>query len=325
MKHPPTSLPLPKGVRVDHGRYVLFKKVNGKTERTSLTRVEDGRQALDDELAARGLAEIRFVQDLLHAYLRNGTSEIEAVTRDGYEVQIKSKLIPAFGKMLIRNVTPGDVGSFLEKWKQAGSPVSANRARAALSSAFSYGMRIKACDFNPCHGVRRNTERPSRRYVTNAELQAATDAASPGFALLMQAAYITGLREVDLIKMRRSQLTEEGIEVTESKTTKQRLMLWTDTLRKIVAEAIADGDAKIARRSKRKKQQFALPEHVFVNHRALPWSPSAVCQAMERYDATFTFRELRPKAATDAQHNVLGHTGQMITGYVRREKLTPVK
>lgn len=325
MKTPPTSAVLPKGVRVDHGRYVLFKKVAGKTQRISLTRVEEGDQALADELAARGLTELRTVEDLLYAYLRNGTDEIEKITRDGYEGQIKAKLIPAFGKMLIHNLLPMHVGAFLERWRQAKAAVSANRARAALSSAFTYGMRIGAAKFNPCYGVKRNKERPSRRYVKDAELTAATDAASVGFGLLLDAAFLTGLRQVDLIKLTRDRLTEEGMDLVESKTGKPRLILWTDTLRAVVNAAVADGDDKIARRSKRRKQTYALPEHVFVNHRALPWTMSAICQAMDRYEATFTFRQLRPKAATDAKHNVLGHTGQMLASYVRREILTPVK
>lgn len=325
MKTPQISQVLPKGVRIDHGRYVLFKKVNGKTERHSLTRVEDGEQAMHDELAARGLTELRTIEDLLYAYLRDGTDEIEKITRDGYEGQIKAKLIPAFGKMLIHSLLPTHVGAFLEKWRKAKAGVSANRARAALSSAYTYGMRIGAAKFNPCYGVKRNKERPSRRYVEHGELTAATDAASVGFGLLLDAAYLTGLRQVDLIKLKRSRLLEDGIDVVESKTSKPRLILWTDTLRAVINAAIADGDEKIARRSKRRKQQYALPEYVFVNHRCLPWTMSAIAQAMERYDASFTFRQLRPKAATDAKHNVLGHSGQMLASYVRREILTPVK
>lgn len=325
MKTPRTSTALPKGVRVDHGRYVLFKKVNGKTERTSLTRVEDGEQALHDELATRGLTELRTVQDLLYAYLRNGTDEIEKITRDGYEQQIKAKLVPAFGKMMIHTLLPMHVGMFLEKWRQAKAGVSANRARAALSSAFKYGMRIGAAKFNPCYGVKRNKERPSRRYVKDAELTAATDAASVGFGLLLDAAFLTGLRQVDLINLTRERVTPDGLDLVESKTGKPRLIVWTDTLRAVITAAIADGDGKIARRSKRRKQHYALPDHVFVNHRALPWTMSAIAQAMDRYEATFTFRQLRPKAATDAKHNVLGHSGQMLASYVRREILTPVK
>jgi len=325
MKTHPTSPPLPKGVRIDHGRYVLFKKVNGKTERIPLTRVEDGEQALADELAKRGLTEINTVKDLLFAYLREGTADLRPVTVKGYVGQVNAKLAPFFGKMLVRNVMPKHVAAFLEQERKAGVSTSANRARAVLSSAFAYGLRIGAAEFNPCHGVRRNKERPSRRYVEDKELAAARDAASPGFALLLQAAYLTGLRQVDLINMRRTQIEERGIDLEESKTGKPRLILWTDTLRQVITAAIADGDAKIAKRSKRKKQIYALPEHVFVNHRAMPWSPGAVSQAMERYDASFTFRQLRPKAATDAEHNVLGHSGQMLSRYVRREKLTPVK
>lgn len=325
MKQAQTMPLLPKGVRIESGRYVHFRKVNGATKRTSLTRVEDGEQALHDELSRHGLVEIRTVKDLLFDYLLNGTGDIEPITRHGYTGQVNAKLVPFFGKMLVRNVQPKHVASFLEIERKAGTAVSANRARAVLSSAFVHGMRNGCAEFNPCYGVRRNKERPSRRYVENTELDAALDSSADYFAVLMETAYLTGLRQIDLIKLKRAQLKGNGIEITESKTSKPRLMLWTEALRAAIDKAIALGDAQIERRSKRRKQQYALPEQVFVNSRAQPWTPGAVCQAMDRYNASFTFRQLRPKAASDAEHNVLGHTGQMLARYVRREKLTPVK
>lgn len=326
MSQSPTTL-LPKGVSPRNGRYYLVKKVNGKTTRIPLTRVEEGLLAVraEWEKYQGEKAQIRTVTDLLYAYLKHGTEDLSVATVQGYTGQIKAKLIPVFGAMHLARVTPAHVAQFLKEEKKAGSAVSANRARAVLSAAFAYALGEQLVERNPCHGVRRNKERPSRRYVKDAELQAALAKAHPSLQVLLDAAYLTGLRQVDLIWMRREQITERGIEITESKTQKPRLMLWTDALRAVINAAIAQGDAHIERRSKRRKQQFAKPEFVFINQRGLPWSPGGIAQAMERCDASFTFRQLRPKAASDADHNVLGHTGQMLARYVRREKLTPVR
>jgi enoyl-CoA hydratase/carnithine racemase len=123
--------------------------------------------------------------------------------------------------------------------------------------------------------------------------------------------------------------TQRGILVDEKKTKKtkrkQRLILWSDELRAVIDEAIALGDANVARRAKRQKKNLAMPEHVFVNLKGRPWTTSAVAQNMADMGAPFTFRHLRAKAASDAEHNILGHTGQMLARYHRREKLRPVR
>jgi hypothetical protein len=46
---------------------------------------------------------------------------------------------------------------------------------------------------------------------------------------------------------------------------------------------------------------------------------------MRRLKAPVTFRELRPKAASDSEHNVLGHGPQMPGVYKRRMRVQPVK
>ena len=100
----------------------------------------------------------------------------------------------------------------------------------------------------------------------------------------------------------------DGLWVDESKTGKMRLVTWTPVLRQVIEEALA--------RSSR--------EEVFVTARGLAWSESALQSAMKRLAPGFAFRELRPKAASDAEHNVLGHAAGMLARYKRREKLRPV-
>jgi hypothetical protein len=48
-------------------------------------------------------------------------------------------------------------------------------------------------------------------------------------------------------------------------------------------------------------------EHVFVSAAGRPYTMDGLQCAMKRFGAAFKFRELRPKAASDATHNVLGH------------------
>ena len=65
---------------------------------------------------------------------------------------------------------------------------------------------------------------------------------------------------------------------------------------------------------------------LFTSSRGLSWSLWGLQSAMRRLKAGFQFRQLRPKAQTDAQdRNVIGHWGQMRVAYTRGEKRRPVK
>jgi hypothetical protein len=118
-----------------------------------------------------------------------------------------------------------------------------------------------------------------------------------------------GLRQTDLRALKKAQVTEHGLLVTESKTGKDRLVEWSSTLRRIIGAAM----------------QRSTNEYVFVSARGLPWSVWGLQSAMRRLEAGFRFRDLRPKAASDAAHNVLGHAAGMLARYKRRDRLKPVK
>ena len=55
----------------------------------------------------------------------------------------------------------------------------------------------------------------------------------------MDLAYLTGLRQGDILSLTRQSLTDEGIEVTASKTGKAMVITWTPELREVVARAKA--------------------------------------------------------------------------------------
>lgn len=294
----------PPGVSVSHGRYYLIRQ----NKWHPLTRVDQGEVALLEAFYRLTGETPLTMAGVLMAYLMDGTSDIRETTKAKYRQAIVTRLIPWCGHMPINTLTASHVAQYLEARRKAGASVAGNRERAALSSACNYGMRQGLLDVNPCHGVRRNKERPSRRYVEHAELVNVLDRAPPALYYLLSAAYLTGLRQSDLMALRKDHLTAEGIEVTESKTGKPRLVQWSPTLRQIINEA--------AVRSKRAE--------VFTTAKGLPWTVWGLQSAMRRLKPGFRFRDLRPKAETDAP-GVLGHSGQMQERYRRRKAVRPVR
>jgi integrase len=301
---------IPKGVTAKHGRYYLVRRSGARTHWIGLTRIEEGPKALQEALAKiESPHEPRTVGELIHAFLEDKSLGLAPATHGEYLRCAHASLIPALGRVDIHKLRPSMVATYLERGRRAGRAVSANRERAVLSSAFEWGMRNGYAESNPCRGVRRNRESPSRVYVTDEQYLAAYRRAPQCVRNLMHVGYLTGLRLSDLCSLRQSWVTSDGIELTESKTGKRRLIEWSPFLRPTIARALEYAGAS---------------PYVLVAARGQPWQPWAVQSAWKRVGAGFPFRAIRAKAATDSQHNTLGHQGQMLARYVRRERLRPV-
>jgi hypothetical protein len=95
----------------------------------------------------------------------------------------------------------------------------------------------------------------------------------------------------------------------QSKDGKLREVAWSAPLKFFIDRALA--------RSQR--------DEVFVGEKGKPYSMDGLQSAMRRLAPGFKFRELRPKAASDASHNVLGHSAQMLATYIRRTVVKPVR
>lgn len=301
---------LPKGVTLKHGRYYLRRRQGARSHWIGLSRIDEGPKALQEALARiDGPHDPRTVGELVQAFLADKTLGLAPATHGEYLRCAHAALLPALGRVEIGKLRPSMVATYLERGRRDRRAVSANRERAVLSSAYEWGMRNGFAEENPCRGVRRNRERPSRVYVTDEQYLAVYLRAPQCVRNLMHVGYLTGLRLSDLTTLRRAWLTEDGIELAESKTGKRRLIEWTPFLRSTVDRALDYAGAS---------------PYVLVAARGQPWAPWAVQSAWKRLKPGFPFRAIRAKAATDAKHNVLGHSGQMLSRYVRRERLRPV-
>lgn len=309
------TMKLPRGVALKHGRY--YARRNKRW--IPLSRADEGERAL-----AKAIAELspdtapRTIGELLIEYRREGTKELSAVTRKEYERMIDGELTVVFGRMRLEALTTSIVAQHLERGKREKRAVAVNRERAVLSAAYEFGLRRGFVQSNPCRGVKRNTERPRSRYVTHAELRRLIVGSPVQFRDLIWVAYLTGMRLTDLRQLRRDALNEKGVEVTESKTGKRKLYEWTPLLRAVVRRALRRADS-LAIKRKRPASPWVL-----TNRFGQQWSQAAVSSEIGRQVPGFRFRDLRRKAASDADHNVLGHSGQMLRRYVDRERLKPL-
>lgn len=324
----------PPGVHVRAGRYYFVKH----NKWTGLSRVGEGlrelyrRLSLLDGESMPGNMLAIFVK-----YADGPMLKLAEATQKQYNYfffgteTVEGILNFTFGHLMPYEVEPTLVAQYLEKAERKGGPSSGNRAKAALSSVFEFAMRKGWAKYNPCRGVRRNKERPSKvRIKSSIELAQKMDQAPRHFAPVMQFAYLLGVREIDIIKMVVSAITPDGIRYIESKTKKPAWHPWTQTLRELVREILEYRQEVMNRPYKNKyRKPRVLPVHdrLFVNRFGKPLTMWAITSCMRRLETDgWSFRSLRPKAQNDGgEKNVIGHTGQMREVYTKERKLVPVR
>lgn len=318
---------IPKGVTAKNGRY--YRVV--KNRWVALTRVDEGLRALRAALIEVPIErDPTTVGELLPRYLAE--AEITPRTREEYHRIIEARLIHHFGRMPIPSLTAGHMAKYLEKRKQDGAPVMGNRERAVMSGAYEFAMRKGWATHNPCRGIRRNKERPRKRYVNDAEFLTAFEAVPEPVQDFLAIGLLTGARQGDLRKMKRADLTPDGIVIVEGKTAlttgKTRVVAWSDALRFFVRRALERQAAVAAKGMDAKKHRRVRPvsEYVLTNRFNEPWTESAIQSAMKRMPRVgWHFHDLRRKAQSDAGHNLLGHGAQMLSVYATHQKVAALR
>jgi len=214
---------------------------------------------------------------------------------------------------------------------EQNAPVAANREKELLSHVLTYAIRWGVINTNPCAHVKRIKVKRRDRYIEDWEFEAVLRIASPLMKSLMEFAYLTGLRQADILDLKRSHLKYDGIYVQTSKTGVKLIIAYSPSL-EIVLE-----DAK--RLSPYSMYLFAKPRD---GQRYTARGISAIWQRLMNkaldtgvIKERFTFKDIRRKTATDleretsreAARKLLGHTSQEMTeryisGY---QKVTPIK
>jgi len=214
-------------------------------------------------------------------------------------------------------------GRHVAKIKTDGSatPNMTNRVVSLLRTLFGYWVEAELCDGNPCIGVKRHAEPKRTRYLTDDEWWSIHAAAGLRLRAIMRIEYLTGQRIGDVLKIRRSQITESGIEFKQQKTGARLVVKWSPALRSAVADALAlHGGVQsltlfVGRDGKPPDYRSVLRQwHVAANAAGVADSRP---------------NDQRAKAATDTRRQggdataLLGHTSQAMTERYIRDREAP--
>jgi integrase len=165
------------------------------------------------------------VADLCARFERDYLPRKRPSTQRVYRQQIRTDILPAFGKTKVAAVSHADIDGFHHRLS-ARAPTHANRTLAVLSKMFSLAVRWGWRGDNPCKGVERNQENKRHRYLSGAELSRLSAALAKlpdqGAANAVRLLLLTGARRGELLAARWADIDlEAGIWTKPASTTKQ--------------------------------------------------------------------------------------------------------
>lgn len=265
-----------------------------------------------------GTAGTRGMPKLIDSTLKEIEPKLADSTRDQYKhaAEILKRKLQQFDP---QDVKARHVAGI--KQSLAATPNMANRVITVLRQVFAIAVERQLVDSNPCVGVARLPERKRERLLSDAEWRAIFDQAGPRLKIIMQLQHLTGQRIGDVLGIKRSQVTDDGIAFRQQKTGARLVVAWSPDLKAAVqaARALA-GD--VPSLTLLRSATGGPPDYRSV---ADQFKKAALAAGVE--DARLN--DARAKAATETKRQgksaraLLGHTTEANTGRYLRDKEVP--
>ncbi len=231
-------------------------------------------------------------------------------------------LLRVFGHMPIDAILPMHIREYMDiRGKVA--PVRANREKALFSHIFNKAREWGYTALqNPCQGVRGFKESGRDRYVTDDEFAKVKACADAAVADAMDLALLTGQRPADILKIKRTDLREGALWITQNKTGARIGIEMVGELAALIGGIIA-------------RPRSAISPYLIQDDNGQPLTASALRgrfdKARKAAGVSFQFRDLRAKTATDTgdlahSQKLLAHRNRDMTEhYVRSRRGELVK
>lgn len=214
-----------------------------------------------------------------------------------------------------RQVTPRHVAQMVHR--MASRPMWANQCLTVLRKVFEYGLIAGACDSNPAREIKPHTGRKRGRIITPAELRAIYAHADERLRIIIDLLIRTGQRVSDVLAIKRSDLTDDGIAFRQMKTKARVTVPWTPELRAVVDRA-RKAQGNVATLTLLRSRYGRTPGYAIIRR---DWVEA--CKAAKVADANL--HDLRALAAMTARRQgldaqkLLGHTSPTQTARYLRE------
>lgn len=284
------------------------------------------------ELEARDApGELKVMKAIFDRYERDIIPHKAPRTQHDNKAELK-QLRAVFDSAPIEAITPAMVAQYRDA---RSAKTRANREIALLSHVFNIAREWGLCEqANPCQGVRKNKEKPRDYYANDQVWEAVYRQACHELRDAMDLAYLTGQRPADVLAMRRDDIVDGHLLVSQNKTSKRlRIQLEVNggpnTLGRLI-ERISQGNAEhlspfliINRRGQRVSWQMLRNRWDDARESAVAKADEAGEHDLAARIRQFQFRDIRPKAASEIRDLseasvLLGHSKEGITERVYR-------
>lgn len=147
---------------------------------------------------------------------------------------VAKQLKAVFGDTPIHCIGTVEVAAWLDNHD---SKHQANMGKALLSNVMDLAVRHGKMQLNPCRQVKRNKVKGRQRYLTDEEFMRIRDKARPVLRAAMDISYVTGARISDVLAIKLSAWTQEGLTIRQIKTGKLQMFSRTPELERAIAAA----------------------------------------------------------------------------------------
>lgn len=311
---------LPRRLYLRHGTY-WFAHVDGHFERLGREYGEAIHRYA--ELCGPRAIKIATLGDAFDRYEREVIPNKSPKSQKNNRQQLKP-LRKVFGHMRPEDLRPPHGYAYLDA--RRAKPVAANLEIVLLKHVCSHLVRWGVLERNPLAEVRKLHVTKRERDVLDWEFAAVYARATPRMQCAMDIARLTGLREGDILALRRDSVTPDGMLVRTGKTGKRLLFTLTPILTATIErlKAIHGPVASIT---------------LFTGRRGQTLTPAGFQSEWKRLMASalhagilqqpFHFHDLRALAAAESGEptKLLGHDSPATTKtYLRRPtKVTPTR
>jgi integrase len=171
---------------------------------------------------------------LIDSVLKHIRPNLASATIAQYDVAAR-KLKKMLQQFAPEQVRPKHVAAI--KVALAKTPNMANRCLSLLRQVFAWALEQQLIESNPAVGIKRHLEAKRGRLISLDEYGAIYSKAGPRLQVIMDLCIRTGQRISDVLRIRRADLTEEGIRFVQQKTGAKLVVPWTPELRTVVDRA----------------------------------------------------------------------------------------
>lgn len=312
-----TSRKLPARMHLKHGRYYYVHQ----NKWTALSR--DYHDALV-EYARIIKPNKGGMEELIDRFMLDAKPTVKPNTFKTYTAAAE-KLKHALVEFSPAQVKPMHVAQILDHYRS--TPAMANVMRNVLKQVFAKAVIWGLAEINPVQFVQPLKTKKRDRYITEDEFNAIREKASPTMKAIMNICYLTGQRIGDVLKIRYSDIDDNGLFFRQEKTGNRLKVAMTDDLRAAI------DTAKSLHKSVKGMTLFHTRQGKMLAYwtvRTL-WERATAAAGVENAH----IHDIRAKAATDAKaqgldsKKLLGHASESAhSRYLRSKEIhvaEPVK